>query len=217
MTEKPEVTFILTSCGRQDLLERTLDSFIKFNTYPIKEYWIYEDSGVVEINDQLKIKYPFINWIEPKERTGQIVALDALWNKVDTPYAFTCEDDWEFYKPHFIEESMAILEKNPKILQVWLRERTEANGHPIYWPSEVEWGIMKTNHGLWTGCCWNPSLKRKSDYNLLKAYGKHTQFNRKVPWKAESTIGQIYMKLGFKAAILPEGYIKHIGDLRHVS
>ena len=29
-----EVTFALTSCGRMDLLQQTVDSFIKFNEYP---------------------------------------------------------------------------------------------------------------------------------------------------------------------------------------
>ena len=45
------VTCILTSCGRQDLLEITLSSFFKHNTYNITEFYIYEDSGVTGIND----------------------------------------------------------------------------------------------------------------------------------------------------------------------
>ena len=32
-----DVSLVVTSCGRFDLLERTLDSFFKYNTYPIKE------------------------------------------------------------------------------------------------------------------------------------------------------------------------------------
>ena len=112
---------------------------------------------------------------------------------------------------------MEILEAHKNITQVWLRERTEANGHPVQWPTNLNFGLMKSNHGLWTGHCWNPSLKRKSDYLLLKSYGKHTQFSRKTPWKAESDIGKIYARMGFKAAMLPVGYIRHIGDGRHVS
>jgi hypothetical protein len=213
---KRGVTVILTSCGRQDLLERTIDSFLKFNTYPIDKWWIYEDSGVVGINDRLKEKYPFINWIEPPQRTGQIVALDTLWSKVETEYAFTLEDDWEFYRSGFIEDSMAILEANPTIGQVWIRERNDTNGHPIQWIEGQEWGIMKTNHGLWTGLCFNPSLKRTADYTLIAPFNKWTQFNRKQPWKAESDIGRIYAARGFKAAILPKGYIRHLGEGRHV-
>ena len=39
-----DVSLVVTSCGRFDLLERTLDSFFKYNTYPIKEVIITEDS-----------------------------------------------------------------------------------------------------------------------------------------------------------------------------
>jgi hypothetical protein len=209
------VTCILTSCGRFDLLARTLETFFKFNTYDIKEFYIYEDSGT-PVPAELKSLYPFIKWFEPKERTGQIVALDTLWHAVKTEYAFTMEDDWETYRSGFIEASMAILETEPKIMQVWLREKEDTNQHPVIWHPGKSYGVMATNNGLWAGTCFNPSLKRKADYDLVKSYGKHTQFMRKAPWKAEAAISQLYHRLGFKAAILPQGYIKHIGWDRHV-
>ena len=49
-----EVTFVLTSCGRPDLLEKTLDSFLKYNTFVIKNYIITEDSAIQGINNNLK-------------------------------------------------------------------------------------------------------------------------------------------------------------------
>ena len=39
-----DVSLVITSCGRFDLLERTLDSFFEYNTYPIKKVIITEDS-----------------------------------------------------------------------------------------------------------------------------------------------------------------------------
>ena len=39
-----EVSLVITSCGRFDLLEKTLDSFFEENTYPIKKVIITEDS-----------------------------------------------------------------------------------------------------------------------------------------------------------------------------
>lgn len=210
-----EVTCILTSCGRQDLLDTTLFSFFKYNTYPIKEFWIYEDSGIPGVNDRLKKEHPNIKWIEPKERTGQIVALDTLWSMVKTPYAFCQEDDWQFYRSGFIEDSMKILDAHPKIMQVWLRELEDTNKHPIEWGTDF--GVLKSDHGLWAGTRFNPSLKRKADYDLIGSYGEHTTFERHRPWKAEAAISQVYHKLGFKAAILPQGYIRHIGFDRHVN
>jgi hypothetical protein len=57
-----EVTVVITSCDRLDLLKPTLDSFFKYNTYPIKRLIISEDS--------LKVKRKEIrNCCVPKEAT----------------------------------------------------------------------------------------------------------------------------------------------------
>lgn len=209
----PEVTCILTSCGRHDLLKITLDSFLHFNKYPITEFIIYEDSGE-GVPDKFKQQYPFIKWVEPTERTGQIVALDTLWQQVKTPYAFCMEDDWRTHKGGFVEASMEILERHPKIMQVWLRGLEEHNAHPVEWG--LDFGVLKSDNNLWSGTRFNPSLKRKSDYDLIGNYGKYATFDRNKPWKAEATISQIYHKFGFKAAILPHIYITHIGQNRHI-
>lgn len=215
--EGKEVTVCLTSCGRPDLLEITLDSFYKFNSYPITEFMVYEDSGTPQINEHLWAKYPNIKWMGVQERRGQIVAIDTMYSLVKTPYIFHLEEDWEFYRPGFIEASMSILEAHDKTGMVWLRELRDTNQHPVIFGEDF--GIMKTNHnGLWGGFCFNPGLRRKDDYDLIKSYGKHVQFNRRQPWKSESVISQLYAKLGFRAAILinPDGYVKHIGQNRHV-
>lgn len=209
------VTCILTSCGRFDLLARTLESFIKFNTYDISEFYIYEDSGL-PVPQELKDTYPFIKWIEPAEPTGQIESLDYLWHLVKTEYAFQMEDDWEFLKPGFIELSMRILTCNPKIMMVWLKELGENNKHPIEWKETpgANYGIFKTSPTLWAWHRFNPSLKRKADYDLIAPFSKHTTFNPAKGWKSEAAISQVYNKLGFTAAILPQVYIKHLGEGR---
>ena len=52
--ELPWITCVLTSCGRIDLLEKTLNSFIVFNDYErIKEFIIIEDSADPEVAEQL--------------------------------------------------------------------------------------------------------------------------------------------------------------------
>lgn len=207
------VTVLLTSCGRQDLLEITIDSFLKMNTYDIKEFWVYEDSGIEDVNTRLKDKYPFIFWIEPTERKGQIVALDTLWSHCKTEWAFVQEDDWLFIKPGFIEASMEVMQ-DKTIAQVWLRDRADVNAHPIVW--NENYGILKPDNGLWSGIGFNPSLKRKADYQLIGSYSRYTIFDRNKPWKSEAAISQVYHRLGFKGAILDEAYMRHIGDGRHV-
>ena len=60
MSNYKEVSVVVTSCNRPDLLEKTLDSFNDFNTYPIKKFIVIDDSGVVGCNNDLIKKYPFI-------------------------------------------------------------------------------------------------------------------------------------------------------------
>src|SRR4051812_33800932 len=100
-----DVTVVVTACGRPDLLERTLDSFLRFNTYPIARFIVTEDSSVAGTNDKLKTKYASlpILWIEEPRRRGQIACIDDAYSRVETKYIFHCEDDWEFYDTGFIE------------------------------------------------------------------------------------------------------------------
>ena len=44
MNNHESITFVLTSCGRPELLDRTLKSFFKFNKFKINKYHIVEDS-----------------------------------------------------------------------------------------------------------------------------------------------------------------------------
>lgn len=211
--KQPEVTCILTSCGRFDLLRITLESFFKHNTYYVKEFWIYEDS-TQPIPDDIASAYPFIKWAGANVRYGQIYALDVLWTMVTTPYCMTLEDDWEFLHPGFIEASMKVLEQRPSVLQCWLNT-DPTNTQPIEWITD-EYGIFKTSGGLWSGTRFNPALKRKADYELIAPFSKHTEWNPAKPWKSEADISKEYYKLGFKGAKLSKDYIRHIGEGRHV-
>jgi hypothetical protein len=175
------ITLVLTSCGRYDLLAQTLDSFYKYNTYPIKEVIISED------------------W----NRDGQTKSIDRAYSRVTTPYIFHCEEDWVFYKSGFIEKSLEILEKYPNILQVWLREHNDTNGHPIVKLPQFEFETMLNPWGVWGGFSWNPGLRRLADYKALgKTFTELTQ---------EHIVSQVYTSLGFHAAITPTGYVRHIG------
>jgi hypothetical protein len=204
-----EVTFALTSCGRPDLLERTMDSFLQLNTYPIKKYLITEDSAVIGVNDSLIEKYKDLNieWISNESRLGQITSIDNMYSKIETEYIFHCEEDWLFTDNSFIEKSLEILENDSKILQVWLRAQNDTNGHPVEFFND-KYDFMKVGHCVaWNGFSFNPGLRRLSDYNLIK------------PFKSvghEHNISIKYAELGFKAAILKTKHVEHIGWHRHI-
>lgn len=217
-----EVTLCLTSCGRPDLLQITLESFFKFNTYPIQKILIIDDSGLANMKteksrvylENLFAAFP-ITWIYNTKNEGQIACIDKIYSMVKTPFIFHCEDDWEFYKSGFIETSLPVLKKNPQCIQVWLRELYDTNGHPLIYKDKL-WQLTPNYLGSWHGFSFNPGLRRLSDYRLIKNYSLHTTFDKQRPWQSEASIGEIYKKLNFFAAILPEGYVRHIGSGRHV-
>ena len=125
MTE--EVTLFITSCGRPDLLKKTLESFLKFNTYPIKEAVIVEDSGILNSIDfvhELCTLFP-CTVIYNEKRLGQMASMELGVKHIKTPYTFHCEDDWIFYDYSFIETSLDILKSNEKISMVFIRSYSE--------------------------------------------------------------------------------------------
>lgn len=211
-----DVTVVITSCNRFDLLEKTIDSFLKYNTYPIKEIIVSEDGGmnddIVRLMSSSKYEGVEIRWFFfPDGRQGQIKSIDRAYSLVTTHYIFHCEDDWEFYQEGFIEISKDILDKYPKVIQVWLRNKDDTNGHPHYN------GVLIHNYNnKWHGFSFNPGLKRMSDYKLLGSYGKITTFRSDVPWESEIAIGQVYKNMNYYAVLAPIGYVRHTGNGRHI-
>lgn len=101
-------------------------------------------------------------------------------------------------------------------MQVWIRDPSDTNGHPY----REENGLLIANYfhkGTFHGFSFNPGLRRTRDYLSIGSYSKHTSFDRRNPAKSEIEIGKIYHKKGMKAAILPEGYVRHTGQNRHVT
>ncbi len=206
MDIQKEVTFALTSCGRPDLLERTLDSFFKHNTYPITRYKIIDDSTCPELFEDLVAKYPQIEWTFNWERLGQSASIDILYDDIETPWIFHCEDDWLFLQPWFIEESMKFMERQEKIMQAWLRGPADTNGHPLVMANEYD--MLRFDYqGCWHGFSFNPGLRRLKEYLLAKPYSS-------IGWEKE--LNKFYYDKGYYAISLKDRYVEHIGWHRHV-
>jgi hypothetical protein len=231
--EGKEVTVCLTSCNRWDLLDQTLRTLIKSWSSPVpKSILIHEDWDLSL--EAVSIFWQGLNRLKREEdptfpdieltwgKMGQIKAIDHLYSKVQTPYIFHCEDDWTFHRTGFIEKSLDILESDPKISNVWIRNPNDRNGHPAFG------GIRKANGGTryqlmspnfakgkFRGFSFNPGLRRLSDYQLIGPYSKITTFDPKQPLRSEIAVGQAYYRHGFRACTLPEGYCTHSGNNRH--
>ncbi|MBW8332384.1 MAG: glycosyltransferase [Prolixibacteraceae bacterium] len=213
---KNSVTFVLTSCKRFDLLEPTLNSFLKFNTYPIEEYIIIEDSPDIDKLNIILEKFPGINFtvLHNNPQIGQIRSIDRAYGMVKTEFIFHCEDDWLFYRSGFIEKSFSILNENEKVITVWLREQNDTNRHPveekIYMTSDmVEYKFLEPGfQGGFHGFTFNPGLRRTKDYDLIKPYSN---------WPSEIDLSnEYYNKYQFRGVILENGYVRHLGDHRKI-
>jgi hypothetical protein len=219
------ITVVITSCSRLDLLEKTVVSFFKFNTYPIKKVIIIDDSGKKGCIDEVAQKIP--EYVETQiiyneQNLGQIKSIDKAYSFVDTEYIFHCEDDWEFYNNGFIEKSLEILKSDDKIFCVWLREykngKVVLNGHPIL--PEIHnnmyrrLGIFKERNNVWCGFTFNPGLRRLNDYKINGPYSNIPKTDiHSTCGGVEAYLSNLYCSQQFYAAITTKesGYVKHIG------
>lgn len=207
------ITLVVTSCGRFDLLERTLRSFFLHADVLPAHVVLTEDSGawIPQAIIDLVHRPCRVTTIDGVGHVGQIASIDRAYALVKTPYVFHLEDDWEFYRTGFLRESLDALERDPKCINHWLRERDDTNGHPI-----VGDRLRLGHNGRWNGFTFNPTLKRMSDYRKLGSYGSVAHWDPKDPGSAEAAIGTRYRMLGYHATIAEKGYVKHIGEGRQV-
>lgn len=219
---KRTVSVACTSFNRPDLLERMLRSFFHYNNYPIDEFIVLDDSGEVGCNDHLKKEFPQVWFQYNDERLGQIEAIDRMYQQLETRYVMHLEEDWEFYAPNFIRDSIDVLESSPMIQQVWLRADRDTNNHPIdfsvdFHVNRKPYNALKTHFRGWHGFSFNPGVRRMGDYYQHGPYSSIATFVPERPWESERRIGEYMMKKGFVSAIfVGNGYVNHIGENRGI-
>lgn len=215
-SESSDITLVVTSCGRFDLLRRTLETFDRFNTAPIRSVLITEDSGDAQVQDCIPEHWrPFTRFIINNPKLGQMRSVDAAYELIETSWVFHCEDDWDFYRPCFIEESMTLLENDPQALQVWLRSFNhdlQIHSPYVYLNArEVVQGIAFYKLGSykpeWQGFSFNPGLRRLADYKQHAPYASHG---------GEKKLSGLYAAENRYALILENDAVLHTGFGNHV-
>jgi hypothetical protein len=212
-----EITLVVTSCGRFDLLTQTLASFDVFNSTPIREVFITEDSGDQAVQACIPEHWRehttfFVN----VPRLGQLRSIDLAYSHVKTSWVFHCEDDWAFYRPGFIEESRVLLEVDPQALQVWLRSFAHdlATHSPYVYLGEREVvdGIacyrVCSHKEEWQGFSFNPGLRRLVDYQCYAPYAQYA---------SEKDLSRLYADAQRHALILENDAVLHTGFGEHIS
>lgn len=211
-----EITLVVTSCARFELLKRTLESFDVFNTAPIRSVIITEDSGDEAVRQCIPEHWrEHTQFLINNPRLGQLRSIDAAYALIKTRWVFHCEDDWVFYRPGFVEDSLVLLEDDPQALQVWLRshahdlmvhspyvylgERRVVAGVPCY--------VLGSHKEDWQGFSLNPGLRRLDDY---KAHAPYSGFS------GEKELSRLYAEKNRYALILENDAVLHTGFGEHV-
>jgi hypothetical protein len=206
------VTFVLTSCGRFDLLEQTLSSFFRCNDAPIARYILVEDSGDETVR---RVVEPFparIELIINRPKLGQMASIDLAYSRIETPYIFHCEDDWKFTRAGFIQQSMRLLEAFDDVVMVALRSPDDAPPEALEQPLETYRGIRfrpmaSASRPEWFGMSFNPGLRRLRDYQKVGAYSAIGE---------EKNLSLHYKALGYRMLMLEDGGVYHLGNDRTV-
>ena len=235
ISDYDSVTMVITSCNRPHLLEKTLESFVKMNTYPIQVTYLIDDSGCVGCNDSVVEKYKSklnIVSIYNTKNIGQVQSIDKVYSYVKTKWIFHCEEDWEFLKPSFIEKSMNVFRENPleKIFTIWLRPHDSTSGHPIrkdslhrgYFEMDRHFSYeFKDEVYIWGGITFNPGLRKTIDCLRHHPYSFccEKKFHNGKEYVGEYEVNKKYAEDGYYSMILddPDGHVDHIGWNNQVS
>ena len=224
-------TVAITSCGRFNLLQRTLDSLFPRLEGPIAKVIIVEDSGNSEVID---VVHPFckklqedgylssgkffgegIEVIINKPPLGLLNSIDRLYSKIETGWIFHCEDDWEFYGEGFIEKSFVLMKAFSNVSTVIMRDTSEVHFlSTAFEQSGIRFKKINPGDyfraGVCNGITFNPGLRRMSDYRIVGSYADITV--RSSEWE----VAQIYQRLGYEYIAFYDPSVRHIGSDSHV-
>lgn len=203
---------VITSCGRFDLLRMTLASLLSNLDVEPEKIIVIEDSGDTQIRDVVAEFPGNFDILINKVKLGQIASIDRAYQSVTSPFIFHCEDDWEFLRSGFIEESAVLLEQFADVSMVGLRNRDELNPLMRGVPTEIFGGVRfyfydPTRHPEYFSYSFNPGLRRTSDYRRLGPFG---------PIGHEPDISYAFKRAGFRMAALEIPAVRHIGWERHI-
>lgn len=203
---------LITSCGRFDLLDKTLRSLQEDLKFPALNFIVHEDSGKDPV---MTAPLRYCSFVDTG-KIGQHASIQQFLFSVSSSsrYYLHLEDDWEFNNRYdWIGDSIKILESDDKIIKVLARdnsphpcehnrmlERYEGDSDPIIFGDIHPW----MNNGiLWHGFSWNPGVTRM---DLLRKF---------VPFpKYEQELAEQIHAAGYKVVELARPVYDHIGDGR---
>jgi glycosyltransferase involved in cell wall biosynthesis len=217
------ITLVVTSYNRFDLLRRTIDSFNRVNTYPVKEIIIIDDSGDRQMHKRIEATFPNYHLILNEKNIGLIESIDKAYSQVSTPFIFHTEDDFEYTKGGFIEDSLKLMEADDSIFRVGIRGQTHIDSldSEIYTAGGIQykkakfysWDIEAHGNQFWHGFGFQCGMIRKCHYDLVKPYSQYSTPDEFITIR-ECRVGLAYYDLKLSAVSLTEDYAVHTGGKR---
>lgn len=178
---------LITSCGRFDLLNRTLESLYKDQKHPF--FLTINEDGLT--------------------KNGQHASIEKFLQSAQGKYYLHCECDWEFNNSYdWISESIKIMERNPNVIKVLCRSDYV---HPVTFNVDIEnvkYGYLHPWEDPWKGHLWhgfgfNPGVTRLDLLKQLVPFGK-----------TEQEVSKAVHDAGYKVVQLEKGVCQHIGENR---
>lgn len=207
---------LITSCGRPDLLVKTIESFIHKNPYDCKII-IHEDCQMddrIDIYPMLPVEVELVHTYGLGQANSITKFLLSDRFRLEK-YYIHIEDDWFFENSYdWISDSISIMETDPDIIKVLACKTTP---HPCEHSKSlvltdhngrrtVDYGEIKpwNNNGItWRGFSYNPGVTR---LDLLRQFAPLPQF--------EQDLAEHIYQAGLKVAELKNKIYEHIGEGR---
>jgi hypothetical protein len=169
------VALLVITDGRTEYIGDTIASFDANVTGPVRERWMYDDSGDANHRAWLSDQFPGFKLIwHSTGRQGFGGAIRAAWEHLRrhsvADHVFHLEDDFTFNRLIDLDAMARLLDYHPHIAQVALRRQPwndierAAGGviecHPHEYDDRTDGDLAWLEHNLfWTT---NPSLYRRS-------------------------------------------------------
>ncbi len=120
---KDAVTIVITSAGRQEYLQQTIESLKGHFIYDQKKtvWYIIDDfPDSIETREYIESLPIFDLKIFNPVNMGLGYSLNRIYSEINTEFVFHCEDDWLFLQPVPVSRMIKLLRENPHLRQLTL-------------------------------------------------------------------------------------------------
>ena len=210
-----DITLVITSCRRFDLLEQTIASMRPWIRKLAARYIVEDSKEFPDIFRRLEENDEFII-LRNGTNLGQHKSIDLAYGNVRTKYIFHCEDDWLFFREpnfrgaiHFLENGIG---EHDKISLVCFRDFTTNRKHRQKSFREISAFGSRYKYSFRPGSrynsfSFNPSMLRRDLQRVTSPYGS---------FLTEGSIARFLRKRGYIIVTEIPGVVLHLGDQSHV-